>query len=482
MTVAIGSRIARGAAWSAVESWGRHVFTFVIVVVLARQLGAEEFGLAALAMIAPIILAVPVTSGVPDALVQRPQIEPIHLDSAFWLLVSVGLALTLLIWLAAAPIAWALDEPRLAQLIRWASVIVVLQSFGSVPAAVLKRRLDFRLFAIRTTIGTAVGGTVGIVMAVSGYGVWSLVFMQIAKVAVESAVLLGFGTWRPGLRFSFDRCRDLFGFAGPLVIQSMWNFVNDELPKVIMGVFVGTQAVGIFAFARRPLEFLTQCFLGPVTAVTMPAVSRLQDEPDRINAFFVKAVRLAALVGFPVFVGFAAVAPEAVPLVFGAHWTDAVPAVQLLMLLGLVRIVDSTCGLSLLAMGHSRLLLKMNMLYTAFVVVSLPVAAQFGLEAAVAGLVLCNVALLPIFFYLAKHVGGIHVGPALATFPRLALCAALMVVAIELFRGFAPDHASALLRLACQIGLGGITFAAAAALLLPGELRSAADALLRLQR
>ena len=71
--------------------------------------------------------------------------------------------------------------------------------------------------------------------------------------------------------------------------------------------------------------------------ITMPAVSRVQSDPDRINDFFLKATRIAALVGFPVFVGFAAVAPEAVPLVFGAHWTDAVLPVQLLMLLGLFR-------------------------------------------------------------------------------------------------------------------------------------------------
>lgn len=482
MTAAIGSRIVRGAAWSAAESWGRHLFTFVIVVVLARQLGAEEFGLGALALVAPTILAVLVTSGLPEALVQRPHLEPIHLESAFWLLVTVGCTLTGLIWLSAEPFAWALDEPRLAGLVRWASIIVALQSLGSVPAAVLRRALDFRLFATRTAIGTIVGGTLGIALAVSGYGVWSLVLMQIAKVTVESAVLLGFGHWRPRLRFSLLRCRDLFGFAGPLVLQSLWNFINDELPKLILGFSIGTQAVGLFAFARRPLEFLTQCFLGPVNAVTMPAVSRMQAEPERIGAFFARAVRLAALVGFPVFIGFAAVAPEAVPLVFGAHWAEAVPAVQLLMLLGLVRVVDSTSGLSLLALGHSRLLLKMNMLYSVFVLIALPIAAQFGTVAAVAGIVLCNLALLPFFFRLAWKVGGIDIRPALATFPRLALCAALMVGAIELFRGLAPDTLNPALRLVGEIGIGGVGFTLAVAILLPGELRSLTDVLNRLRR
>ena len=107
MTAATGARIVRGAAWSAAESWGRHLFSFVIVVVLARQLDAEAFGLAALAMVAPVILGVLVINGIPEALVQRSELEPIHLYSAFWLLVSVGLTASLLILLAAAPMAWA---------------------------------------------------------------------------------------------------------------------------------------------------------------------------------------------------------------------------------------------------------------------------------------------------------------------------------------------------------------------------------------
>jgi O-antigen/teichoic acid export membrane protein len=482
VTVEIGARIVRGAAWSAAEIWGRHVFSFVIVIVLARQLSAEEFGLAALAMVAPLIFAVAVTNGVPDALVQRPELEPIHLDSAFWLLTSVGLSLTLLIALAATPIARALDEPRLVELIRCTSVLVFLQSIGSVPSAVLRRNLDFRLFALRTTVGTAAGGTLGILLALTGHGVWSLVFMQVARVAVESAILIGLGNWRPRLRFSLAGCRDLSGFALPLVVQSLWNLVNDELPKVILGLSIGTHAVGLFAFARRPLEFLTQCFLGPAIAITMPAVSRLQSEPERINDFFLKATRIAALVGFPVFVGFAAVAPEAVPLVFGEQWVDAVVPVQLLMLLGLVRILDSLCGLSLLAIGHSRLLLKMNVLYTGFVLLVVPAATLLGVNVVVAGVVACNLALLPIFFVLAKRLAGIDALQAMASFPRLALCCALMVGTIEVFRQLAPADAPTLLWIVGEVAVGAVAFAAAAALLLPGDLRLAAAIAARLRR
>ncbi|SJM32197.1 Polysaccharide biosynthesis protein (fragment) [Mesorhizobium delmotii] len=121
---------------------------FGVFVVLARHLGPEAFGLAALAMVVRKILAAPVTRGLPDANIQREEIDPIHLGSAFRLLAATGVAITALIWISAGAIAAAFDQPCLEALVKWTSAIVVIQAFGVVPAAVLKRQLNFRLFAV----------------------------------------------------------------------------------------------------------------------------------------------------------------------------------------------------------------------------------------------------------------------------------------------------------------------------------------------
>ena len=74
----IGAKIVSGAAWTAVETWGRQAAMFAVFVVLARHLGPEAFGLAALSMVVPVILAVPVTTGIPEALIQHPKIKSLH--------------------------------------------------------------------------------------------------------------------------------------------------------------------------------------------------------------------------------------------------------------------------------------------------------------------------------------------------------------------------------------------------------------------
>ena len=140
---AIGGAIITGAAWVAVETWGRQFAMFAVFVILARHLGPEAFGLAALAMVMPTIVAVPVTRGIPEALIQRPNIEFIHFDSAFWLLAVTGSVLSGLVWGFAGVIAAAFSQPVLEELVRWTSIVIVLQSLAAVPAAILQAPASF---------------------------------------------------------------------------------------------------------------------------------------------------------------------------------------------------------------------------------------------------------------------------------------------------------------------------------------------------
>jgi O-antigen/teichoic acid export membrane protein len=477
----IGKKIISGAAWTAAEMWGRQAANFTIFVLLARHLGPEAFGFVSLAMVAPAIFSMPVTTGIPDALVQRAEIGPIHLDSAFWLLAATGTVFSALIWTFAGMIAAAFQQPLLEDLVRWTSLIVAIQALAAIPSAVLKRQLNFRLFALRTLVGTVIGGAVGIGMAIAEFGVWSLVGMQIAKTTAETTVLLLGSTWRPRLRYSYLHCHELFGFALPLIGQSLWNLVNEEMPKVVLGAFLGPYAVGVYALARRPLELLTQVFLSPLMAVAMPAVSRVQNEPAKIDRFFNATVRVAALVGFPAFVGFAAIAPVAVPFIFGAHWSSAVFSSQILMLLGLQRTIDGLCGFTILALGHSGLILKLNIAYTVLGVILLPAAAQISLEATMVALVLCNFTLLPIFLFFAHRIAGIDVLKPLAIFPRLATAATLMFASATTSQLSASAHAEPVVIMACAILIGAAVYGVAAIVLVRPDLLSARDMILRLR-
>ena len=476
-----GDKIIGGAIWTAFETWGRQIAVFVVFVLLAHQVGPEELGLAALAMVVPVVLGVPITHGLPDAIIQRAELLSIHLNSAFWFLVASGLFLFGFIWVGSGIVAYGFDQPALTELVEWSAAVVIFHSIAAIPGAYLRRNLEFRLLALRTLAGTVISGLLGIALAYQGYGAWALVWMNLAKAAIETAIIVIGSSWKPRLRFSLARVHDLSGFAVPLVIQSLWTFVNDEIPKVVIGAVLGPPAVGMYVFARRPLDLLSEALLNPVVAVTLPAVARFQSQPDKIDHFFNTAIRMAGLIGFPTFVGFAAVAPVAVPLIFGDQWTSGVLATQLLMIIGLQRVVDNVCAFSILALGHSRILLRLNIVYTALSLALIPASAAQGFEMAIAALVICNVSFVPIFLILVQKNAKIDVLRPLMILPRLALASALMFAGVTAWFQVLPSGLPPLVALAGGVALGACIYLSGILYLVRPDLLIARNLLLRMR-
>jgi len=478
----IGSKIVSSTVWMAIEHSGQQAIQLGVFVLLARLLGPHAIGLAALAVMVPGILTVPVAKGIPDAIVQRREIDPEHLDSSFWLLAAGGVAISILVWMAAGMIAAAFRQPLLADLIRWTCIIVAIQGLGSVPIAILKRGLNFRLLALRTLGGTAVGGSVGIGLAVMGFGVWSLVWMQIAKVTVETTVLFLGSTWRPRLRYSHPHCRELFSFSAPIVGFSLWTYFNYELPKIVLGAFLEPSAVGVFAIARKPLEFLVRVIVTPLADVAMPAVSRLQANRANIDRFFDTALRVAGLVGFPAFMGVVAIAPEAVPFFLGDRWESSILPIQILMFMGLLSPIEHMCRGTVLALGHSALILKLNIAYTALAAIVLVAAAQISLEATMAALVACDLTFVPAYLYFTQRLAGINVMRPFLILPRLAATTTLMFIAVTIWRLIAVKHVSDGVVFSSAIIIGAIVYGASAIVLMRPDLLNARNMLLKMRR
>lgn len=477
----IGRKIVSGVVWTGVEILSRDGINLLVFVILATLLGPEEFGLLALAMAVPLVLAIPVQEGFPDALVQRRDVEDDDLQCVFWLLMAMGVVLTAAVWLGAGTIAALFGEPELEPIIQWLSLVILLRAFAAVPGAVVSRQLLFRLFAIRTMIGVIAGGVLGIGMALAGYGVWSLVAMSLVRPLLEGIFVFTVTDWRPRLRFSFARAWSFVPFAWPLVLQSLVNIINDQMPRVILGTLISPTASGIYALALKPLQLLTALLTGPILRVTMPVVARLDGDPVRIRKFFETSIRLTLIVGVPAFAGMAAIAPIIVPAIFEEEWLPAIPAIQILMLLVVVYCVAGVCDRTILALGHSRVILAMRLAYLVLGAILISIGAQFGVSEAVLGIVVANYLLLPVYLYKLRQLVGINVMKPLRIMVPVLSAAALMMFTVESTRWLLDDQFPPVVLIVACIIAGAVTYGAAALLLLREDLERARGLLGRLK-
>ena len=292
-------KAVKGVVWSAIQSWGRQAIAFIVFALLARLLAPEVFGLVALAGVFLAFTQVFLDQGFADAIIQRQQLDPEHLDTAFWTNLCIGLLLTLLGIAVAGLVADLFNQPQLTPIIRWLSLSFLLRALSAVQDAIFRRNLAFKALAVRSLMAVFAGGLVGVTMAFMGFGVWSLVGQQLVDSLVQVIVLWLASDWRPRINFSAKHFKDLFSFGINVVGINILNFLNTRSDDFLIGYFLGSVALGYYSIAYRLLLIVAQLLIGVINGLAMPVFSRLQGEPEQLRKAFYTGTQLCSLVAFP---------------------------------------------------------------------------------------------------------------------------------------------------------------------------------------
>lgn len=381
-------KILGGVIWTTLQNWGSQFGSLLIFFILARLLGPEDFGLVALANIFLAFTQVFLNQGFPQALIQRESLEPEHINAAFWSNLASGVGLTA-IGIAIAPlVALLFKQPDLTPVVRCFSLLLLINSVTDVQQALLERQFKFKFVALRSLLGLFIGGLVGVAMAFSGAGVWSLVAQQLTYELVGAIVLWQASSWRPQWQFSWPHFRHLFNFGINILAFNFLGFINTRADDLLIGYFLGPTALGYYSIAYRILTIMVQLLVDISNRVALPTFSRLQGDMNKFRQTFYTATRLTSLVAFPCFLGVAALAPKIIPLLFGEQWIPAVPVLQLLAVAGIFRTVSRFKGAVFMALGKPVWRVWLGLLNSVLNVVLFAIAVRWGIVAVAAAYLL----------------------------------------------------------------------------------------------
>jgi O-antigen/teichoic acid export membrane protein len=463
--------VVHGVLWTSMGSWGRQILSFGVSAVLARLVGPESFGLLALGGVYIALIEIFVTQGFATALVQRKNIEREHLDSAFWISLSMAVALSAASVLLARPVAIMFGEPRLADVLRWLSCSLLLIGLSTIPQAVLTREMAFRSLAIRSLLATLVGGVIGLTMAWNDFGVWSLVGQQLGGAAAGVAALWAATPWRPSLRFSTRHLRDLYGFAVNIMGNNLLWFGTLQADQTLIGLRFSAASLGAYALASRSIQLLIDVVSAPLHLVALPAFARIQNESIRLQNAFYKSTEVAATVAMPSFCGMAALAPSFVPLIFGPQWSAAVPLFQLLSLFGILRAAMGFGHPLMLAIGRSGVYLLLFVFQT-ILTLSLCWLATFWSPAAVAFAVSLALSVhSAVFLTVCRRLTGISIQILVSRLSIPALVAGITFGVVFAFQDWAQDRLGNLLTVVAGVPLGVVVYMGGMLLLKPQLVR-----------
>ena len=451
-----------GVTWTAFGTAAVLITQVIQLVVLARLLQPEDFGLMGMVLIVIGFAQAYADVGISGALVHRQSVSREELSSLYWLNVLVGVLLFVVLWLGAPLVAGLFHEQRLVVLLRGVSVAFLILPLGKQFEVLLQRDLRFDVLAKQDIVAAVVSVVLAVTAGMLGAGVWALVLGTTATIVTRTILLMvaGFGAHRPGLHFRRTDLEGFIGFGAYQMGERTINYVADRLDQFVIGSLFGAVPLGFYSFAynltAQPVGRLNPI----VTKVAFPLFCRVQEDQARLQRGYMTILKLVVSVNAPLLLGLVAVAPQLVPSLFGAQWTASIALVQVLSLVALYRTIGNPVGSLLLAKGRADLGFKWNL---GKLLVSVPVvwagARTGGALGVAVSILLLQSVLAPLNYFLLVRpmLGPCARGYLLAVMRPTAL-ASLMAALLAALTGVIRVPVTTPM-LAVQVLAGGATYA-----------------------
>lgn len=452
--------VARNALWNLAQYGGGKLVALVSIVVLARLLAPDAFGLVAMALLAINVFDRCKDLGVGTALVQTPARFAEVAPTGAVLTAISSVALSLMCLTGAEPIAALLGDDRLTPIVRVLSVALLISGLAVLPDAALRRRLHFADRTLPELAGALVKAGVSVGLALAGSGVWSLVWGQVAGTVVTT-VLYWLAYRRrfagePVLGWSRPAARELLGYGAPTSAIALLALVLDNLDYFVIGRRLGPEELGYYTMAFRLPELLVVSVCVVIGQVLFSAYSRVQDDQQALRAHYLKAATTVATIAVPVGFGLAAAAPEVVRIVLGAAYSPAIEPLRFLGVYAAIYSLSFHAGEVYKATGRTRLMLGLSVVRLVVFVPVLWVAAGRSIVAVAAAFLTLQVLFTVVRLALIRWVLGLRVADQWrACWPALAaggVAAGLVALAGSALREQAP--ALGVLAVEVVIGVG----------------------------
>ena len=397
----------KGLAWSGISQFIKQIAQFAITVIFARMLYPDDFGLFAMALVIVNFLAVLMEMGMDKALIQKQDIHDAHYSSVFWLTVFTGICCAIFLILLSPSITAFYRKPELKPMLMVMSVNFLFSSFVIVQQAIITKEMRFRELAIIDISAFVGSGIIGIYLANNKWGAWSLVYQLLSYTLVDGALLWIFSSWKPRFYFSISDIREVFHFSANLTGSNIVNYFARNIDKLLIGRFLGAQALGYYSLSYRLMLFPLQNISWVVGGVMFPVLSKIKDDLEKVRKAYLKITRAISLIAFPLLCGLFVIAPEFVRAVYGAKWEPAVILIRILCVAGIAQSVGTTIGNIILSQGKSSLQFKMQIYSAVSVFFSVLIGARWGINGVAVSYALQSLIWVVFTFYVTNRLIGL---------------------------------------------------------------------------
>ncbi|PQO43896.1 lipopolysaccharide biosynthesis protein [Blastopirellula marina] len=356
----------------------KFILRLATVVVLARFLSPEDYGLIAIVTAITSILVVFRDAGLSMATIQKPEVNQVELSSMHWLNVSFGFLTFVGVSLFSPLLAWMYERPEVFWLFPCYGFLGFVGSFATQRSAIMQRELRFPALAKCDVLSQFAGVVTGIISAAYGLGFWSLVIMEGVSTVARNLLLLSMDPWRPSFLYSHKEAKPLLRFGFSVMCSNALLAFSRGIDALTIGQFYGLATVGLFNRAQSLMNTPMNQMIAPVMSVARSAIFRVSDDRSAFESAVIKISRHLFFLTSIIAISAIGLAPIIVVCLLGPEWNDCTPMFRVLAMFAVVEPVSGLMLNVLISKGDSGALLRWRIFSITIIILGLIIGIQWG--------------------------------------------------------------------------------------------------------
>jgi len=438
VTADIERRTARGGALTVGYQLGKQALSVGETAIMSRLIMPADSGLINMVVIVTGFISLFNDLGLSAATIQQATITQRQVSALFWINIAMGVLLGLITALSAPLLAWFYGEPRLIAVTGAVALGFVFGGMTVQHRALLKRQMRFdllvRIDMAATLISTALTITTAALLPPE-LRYWALVLGLLIQGPVEIIGLWLACRWRPSLPGWESDVRPMLAFGGNLTGYRVFNYFARNLDNLLIGKFFGAAALGLYAKAYGLLLLPLRRVSQPFNAVGMPALSRLNDNPERYREFYLQLSAAICLLTMPLVAFMIGAADWIIGVVLAPEWAGVSTLFALLGISGLIEPFSTTTGWLFVSQGRTREQLYWGFANTGLMVSAILIGMPWGPVGVAASYGITGLFIrTPLLFWVVGRRGPVRVADLYRGTAPFAAVAGAILLALGAFR------------------------------------------------
>jgi O-antigen/teichoic acid export membrane protein len=446
----------RGTFWGYLSFASGKLLNFIATLILARLLVPAQFGLIAYCTIAIQYLDIMNSAGIGSALISRKDKLEEAANSAFIANILLGFISYGVAWVAAPSVAAFFNEEQLVPLMRTLAIVLPIGGLDTVPFSMIMRSLRFRTKVIASISQSFIKGIISVVLALNGFGVWSLIWGQIAGDTLSTIILWSLANWRPTWKFDKSVTKEVIIFGTHIILVDIAGEVRNNIDYVIVGRVLGASLLGVYSLSYRIPELVIRSFDRVIGGVSFPLLARVQTDKVALKKSYLGYIRYISLFTFSIGIGIAIISRLFVDTFLSKDWQEVILPMALISIsLGIIS-VGHIPGIFYKAIGRPDILNKLSLVKIPLIIVILLFATRWGIVGVAIGQIVFALFSVMLDSVVVSRIMDFSVVDTIgALFPSAVCSVSMLITTLPVLYFF---HLSGLSGLILITSLGVLTF------------------------